>query len=72
MTALPYHLSLNYDDDSEARAELIAALEAMQPQTNLGAELISLRLQMLHQGQPLLTLDEINRELGREENADVH
>ena len=70
--ALPHHLALNYDDDSEARAELITALEAMQPQTKLGAELISLRLQMLRQGPPLLTLDEINRELGREEDADVH
>jgi hypothetical protein len=72
MTALPHHFPLNYDDDSEARAELIADLEAMQPQTKLGADLISLRLQLLRQGQPLLTLDEINRELGREEDADVH
>ncbi len=72
MAAEPNHLSLNYDGGNEARAELITALEAMPPQTELGAELFSLRLQMLRQGQRLLTLDEINRELGREEDADVH
>jgi hypothetical protein len=71
MMALPNRLPVNCDD-SEAREELIAALETMQPQTALGSELLSLRLQMLRQGQRLLTLDEINRELGREEDTDVH
>ncbi len=59
------------DDQARERAELIATLEQMTPQTDLGAKLISLRLQMLREGQRLRSLDEINRELGREGYADV-
>ena len=59
------------DDQAEERAELIATLEKMAPRTELGARLISRRLQMLREGQRLRSLDEINRELGREGYADV-
>lgn len=59
------------DDQAEERAELIAMLEKMEPQTELGAKLISLRLQMLRDGQRLRSLDEINRDLGREVYADI-
>jgi predicted RNase H-like HicB family nuclease len=59
------------DDQAEERAELIAALEQIEPETELGARLISLRLQMLREGQRLRSMDEINRDLGREEYADL-
>lgn len=59
------------DDQAEERAELIAMLEKMEPQTELGARLISLRLQMLREGQRLRSLDEINGDLGREAYADI-
>ena len=52
-------------DQEKERAELIEALEQMEPQTELAAQLISLRLQMLREGQRLRSLDEINRDLGR-------
>lgn len=61
------------EEQEQARAELIATLEQMQqePGSELGAELIALRLQMLREGQRLRSLDEINRELGRGSYADV-
>lgn len=71
MGALPNQISVEAEHEREARMELIAALEALQPQSQLGAELRSLRLQMLRGGQHLATLDEINRELGREENTNL-
>ncbi len=55
------------DDDREEQAEMIAAIEQMEPQTELAAELFSLRLLMLRAGQDLRTLDDINQELGRDE-----
>jgi hypothetical protein len=72
MSALPNQISIEAEHEREARLELIAALEALQPQSQLGAELRSLRLQMLRAGQHLATLDEINQELGREENTNLH
>jgi len=71
MGALPNQVSFEAAEDQAARMELIAALEALQPQSQLGAELRSLRLQMLRGGQHLATLDEINQELGREENTNL-
>ena len=59
------------DEQAEERDELIAQLEAVKPQTKLGAELLSLRLKMLREGQRLRTLEEINSELGREEYVDL-
>lgn len=61
------------EEQEQERAELIATLEQMQtgPGSELGAELIALRLQMLRAGQRLRSLDEINRELGRGNYADV-
>jgi len=58
--------------EEEERAELIEILESMEPQTELGATLRTLRLQMLREGQRLRSLDEINRDLGREDYADVY
>jgi predicted RNase H-like HicB family nuclease len=58
-------------DQERERAELIEALEQMEPETELAAQLISLRLQMLREGQRLRSLDEINRDLGRGGYADV-
>jgi predicted RNase H-like HicB family nuclease len=57
--------------EEEERAELIKLLEQMEPRTELAAKLISLRLQMLREGQRLRSLDEINRDLGRDDYADV-
>jgi hypothetical protein len=51
--------------EEEERAELIKLLEQMEPRTELAAKLISIRLQMLREGQRLRSLDEINRDLGR-------
>lgn len=59
------------DDQAEERAEFIAMLEKLEPQTELDAKLISLRLQMLRAGQRLRSMDEINRDLGRDEYADL-
>ena len=61
------------EEQEQARAELIATLEQMQkePGSELGSELIALRLQMLREGQQLRSLDEINRYLGRSGYADV-
>ena len=61
------------EEQEQERAELIATLEQMQkePGSELGARLISLRIQMLREGQQLRSLDEINRELGRDSYADV-
>jgi hypothetical protein len=42
----------------------------MEPETELAAQLISLRLQMLREGQRLRSLDEINRTFGRGAYAD--
>ena len=60
------------DEQEQERKQLIRELEQVQPQTELGAKLISLRLQMLREGRHLRSLDEINRDLGRDEDADVH
>ncbi|MGH9842899.1 MAG: type II toxin-antitoxin system HicB family antitoxin [Blastocatellia bacterium] len=57
--------------EEEERAQLIEVLENMKPQTELGATLRTLRLQMLREGQRLRSLDEINRDLGREDYADA-
>lgn len=70
--AHPNRVLTDMDEDQQARATLIAELEAMQPQTALGERLLSLRLQMLRAGQALRSLDEINQELGRDDYADVH
>ena len=70
MSALPNTLVAEFDDDAAERANLIATLEQMQPQTKLSEMLIKLRLQMLRSGQHLFTLDEINRDLGREKDSD--
>lgn len=59
------------DDQAEERAEFIAMLEKLEPQTELDAKLISLRLQMLREGQRLRSMDEINRDLGRDGYADI-
>lgn len=61
------------EEQQQERAELIATLEQMQqePGSELGAELIALRLQMLREGQQLRSLAEINRYLGRSGYADV-
>ncbi len=52
--------------EEEERAQLIGWLEQVEPKTELAATLRDLRLQMLREGQKLRSLDEINRDLGRD------
>lgn len=63
------NLSLNQEAE---RQELISVLERTPPQTPLGAQLLSLRLKMLKDGQRLSTIDEINLELGRDRNENLY
>jgi predicted RNase H-like HicB family nuclease len=52
--------------EEEERAQLIEWLEQVEPKTELAVVLRGLRLQMLREGQKLRSLDEINRDLGRD------
>lgn len=63
------NLSLNQEAE---RQELISVLERTPAQTPLGAQLLSLRLKMLKEGQQLAAIDEINLELGRDRNEDLY
>jgi hypothetical protein len=54
------------------REQLIAALEVTTPATKLGEKLKTLRLKMLREGQKLLSLDEINRSLGKTSDAHLN